>query len=122
MVYFSSAESPTKHVRTVVPLTWIDKCAAAVISLGFDAEAVATAIATLEATPLGFAPYASPNALAEYLCEHVPAAAPHLRDGTTDDSIGKPADRTSISNLNPTNALADQVATLLYVAPISTAA
>lgn len=71
----SSALSAVSQGRSdsrlhTVPQTWTEVCATAVQGLGFGAGVVRAAIAALEASPTGFAPYASPAALAEYVCEH----------------------------------------------------
>jgi hypothetical protein len=65
-----SSNAPSTKRTPAVPAMWLDHCIQSVRSLGFDDSVVSDALAELAETSGGLAPYASPDALAEYVCAH----------------------------------------------------
>lgn len=82
--------------RKAIPRAWIETCAAAVAGLGFKASTVAAAVAALEASPEGIAPYASPDALAEYVCAHADDLVKTGRAGLGGAALALDATRGSV--------------------------
>ena len=106
-----TADAKNIH-RKAIPRAWIETCAAAVAGLGFKASTVAAAVAALEASPEGIAPYASPDALAEYVCAHVDDLVKAERVGQGVAALASTAARGSVVQSSIRGSQADVLALL----------